>query len=1095
MIFSGGIIIDGNVSITSLSPPGPVTITSATMTGATTATISFTGPTVPGSFTVTSVTAVSYPGLVTRILNTSGTGTITISGLSSSTFYKFSVYARSEVGPGTEVTTPILLPYTYGSQEYTTPGTYSWLNANPLVSSVSVVAVGAGGSGKTSLGTVVSAGAGGTSTFISGSVASAFGGNNGNSTGAGNYAGTGQGGTGAVGAVISYGGSGGGAGVACATGGGGGAGGYTSSAGFNYGIFTNSNRYLSISGIAALGTCNFTAEAWVYISSTGTYTVYSTGATGGIAMGVAGCGRPYGAVGVTYGAAGEGGTLTLTPPSGYVMTSAIFGKYGIINGTAPDYTVCGVKGAGTQAKVESYIIGKTSASIPANNGTWTDPAPSQGGKQLAIVTTHGLMGTTSSLAVNTWNHLALVRTGTGAGQTVFYVNGVSAGSATLATNYTVTPTYWIGASYQTYYPTGELFFTGNISNTRIVKGIGVYTGAFTVPTPPLGATQSAGTNISAIASASSTQLLTLSANTLTDTGGFARTITNSGGVVLVSVAGPGGGTGGTTGVAGLTSTSGGGGGGGVATGSYGAGGGGVGLYGQGSGGAGGVSGLTTGTGGGGGSSGSIGTSTFSAGTPGGGGLYGGGGGGGAAGAGGALVYANNISVTSGSSYTVVVGAPSTPSGSANSIGGGGAVRIVWPGNIRQFPSTLVGSCASLALVSGFQNFSFPVVTSSTTFIQSGRTTGVVYVRDAFTQTGITSYLFSGQVGDVMAEAYTTSGSAVLYFEGITVPSTATIYSTSILGNSIGSTSMTFSAIINGLDYIVVAGGGGGGVGTAWGNNSAGGGGGGGGYISSTGASITRGMSYTVTVGAGGAGGLVTNGSGIGATVSAASTGSISAISSLATAIGGGSGGYYTPTNGITDGGIGGSGGGSGSGGGGQSRVGGAGTAGQGLAGGNNFANCSTGAAGGGGGAGTVGAAGASAIGGAGGNGTFTTIISTTTAISLGIGQYITATNAVYFAGGGGGGYGGVTTQGLGGYGGGGNARNAANVVASLPNTGGGGGGAGNGATGVIGGTGGSGAVIIRYPDTYAAAVVTTATYIVSGGYRTYIFTSSGTILF
>jgi hypothetical protein len=1003
------------------------------------------------------------------------------------------VYARSEVGPGTDVTTPILLSYDYGSQEYTTPGTYSWLNTNPLVSSVSVVAIGAGGSGKTSLGSVVAAGAGGTSTFISGSVVSAFGGKNAYSAGAANYAGTGQGGTGAVGAVISYGGNGGGAGVACITGGGGGAGGYTGGSGFNYGIFTNSNRYLSVSGIDALGTCNFTAEAWVYISSTGTYTVYSTGATGGIAMGVAGCGRPYSAVGVTYGAAGEGGTLTLTPPSGYVMTSAIFGKYGKINGTAPNYTVCGIKGAGAQATVESYIIGKTSASIPSNNGTWTDPAPGCAGKQLAIVATHGLMGTTSSLAVKTWNHLALVRTGTGAGQTVFYVNGVAAGSATLATNYTVTPTYWIGASYQAYYPTGELFFTGNISNTRIVKGIGVYTGAFTVPIPPLGATQSAGTNINAIASASSTQLLTLNANTLTDAGGFARTITNSGGVSIAACAV--GGTGGTTGTNGLAGIGGGGGGGGVATGYYGAGGGGVGLYGQGNTGTGGISGVTTGTGGGGGSSGGVGTSTVSAGTPGGGGLYGGGGGGGAAGAGGALVYANNIPVSSGSSYTVVVGAPSTPSGSANSIGGGGAVRIVWPGNVRQFPSTLVGTCSSLALESNFQNFPFPVVTSSTSITQGGRTTGVVYVQDAFTQTGIKSYLFSGQVGNVLAEAYTTSGSAILYFEGISIPSTATIYSTSILGNSIGSTSLTFASVINGLQYIVVAGGGGGGVGTAWGNNAAGGGGGGGGFTSSIAVSIPGGILYTVTVGAGGAGGLVTNGGGSGATVNAASTGNNSSISSLATAIGGGSGGYYTPLNGNTDGGIGGSGGGSGSGGGGQGRVGGAGTAGQGRAGGNNFANDGSGSAGGGGGAGAVGAAGVSAIGGGGGNGTFTTIISTTTAISLGIGQYITATNAVYFAGGGGGGYGGVTTQGLGGYGGGGNARNAASVVASLPNTGGGGGGAGNGATSVTGGTGGSGAVIIRYPDTYGAAAVTTATYIVSGGYRTYIFTSSGTILF
>jgi hypothetical protein len=79
------------------------------------------------------------------------------------------------------------------------------------------------------------------------------------------------------------------------------------------------------------------------------------------------------------------------------------------------------------------------------------------------------------------------------------------------------------------------------------------------------------------------------------------------------------------------------------------------------------------------------------------------------GSGGGLGYKNNITVVPGNSYTVVVG-----SGGAGDLdnptcfyssygvyvknergtggsGGSGAVRIVWPGTYRQFPSTNVAS--------------------------------------------------------------------------------------------------------------------------------------------------------------------------------------------------------------------------------------------------------------------------------------------------------------------------------------------------------------------------------------------------------------------
>ena len=119
--------------------------------------------------------------------------------------------------------------------------------------------------------------------------------------------------------------------------------------------------------------------------------------------------------------------------------------------------------------------------------------------------------------------------------------------------------------------------------------------------------------------------------------------------------------------------------------SLGGGGGGVGLFGQG------ASGATTSTtvGGGGGSGGQTGQYGF-AGSFGGGGGNGGGGNGG----GGGLAYKNNISVTPGTSYTVIVGIggrTTQANGAMNSKGGDGAVRIIWPGTTRTFPSTDVGT--------------------------------------------------------------------------------------------------------------------------------------------------------------------------------------------------------------------------------------------------------------------------------------------------------------------------------------------------------------------------------------------------------------------
>jgi hypothetical protein len=54
-----------------------------------------------------------------------------------------------------------------------------------------------------------------------------------------------------------------------------------------------------------------------------------------------------------------------------------------------------------------------------------------------------------------------------------------------------------------------------------------------------------------------------------------------------------------------------------------------------------------------------------------------------------LAYINNYSVTPGNSYTVVVGNLGTsPTGQNGAVG---AVRIIWPGTTRSFPSTCTGN--------------------------------------------------------------------------------------------------------------------------------------------------------------------------------------------------------------------------------------------------------------------------------------------------------------------------------------------------------------------------------------------------------------------
>ena len=134
-------------------------------------------------------------------------------------------------------------------------------------------------------------------------------------------------------------------------------------------------------------------------------------------------------------------------------------------------------------------------------------------------------GSAITFASNTWYHVAVTRSGT---TNKAFINGVQLGSnITDSTN-------WSMSNPRIGSQTGGTNFGGNISNVRLVKGISVYTGNFTVPTSPLTATQSAGTNISAITGVQ-TSLLTLQNATIIDNSSYGFAITNTGGVAFSSI--------------------------------------------------------------------------------------------------------------------------------------------------------------------------------------------------------------------------------------------------------------------------------------------------------------------------------------------------------------------------------------------------------------------------------------------------------------------------------------------------------------------------------------------------------------------------------
>ena len=118
----------------------------------------------------------------------------------------------------------------------------------------------------------------------------------------------------------------------------------------------------------------------------------------------------------------------------------------------------------------------------------------------------------TALSTNTWYHLAFVRNGS---DWRIYVNGVSDGSATISDSIPDSSANFQIGSLSSL----SRYFSGYISNLRVVKGTAVYTGAFTPSTTPL-------TNIT------NTSLLTCQSNRFKDNSSNDFTITSNGNVAI-----------------------------------------------------------------------------------------------------------------------------------------------------------------------------------------------------------------------------------------------------------------------------------------------------------------------------------------------------------------------------------------------------------------------------------------------------------------------------------------------------------------------------------------------------------------------------------
>ena len=166
---------------------------------------------------------------------------------------------------------------------------------------------------------------------------------------------------------------------------------------------------------------------------------------------------------------------------------------------------------GASGSVDGWYTGTRSPSASGGLGIKITSAG-----QLSWNTNTSYGAGTTAIPAFTWTHIAVTRQ---SGTLKWYINGVLDYTVSMTNDFS-NPTVAVGITDDPYYS------TLSISNFRLVTGLAVYTGNFTVPTGPLTATQSAGTNIAAITT--QTALLTCQNSTLVDNSSTPATVTQYG---------------------------------------------------------------------------------------------------------------------------------------------------------------------------------------------------------------------------------------------------------------------------------------------------------------------------------------------------------------------------------------------------------------------------------------------------------------------------------------------------------------------------------------------------------------------------------------
>jgi len=188
-------------------------------------------------------------------------------------------------------------------------------------------------------------------------------------------------------------------------------------------------------------------------------------------------------------------------PTAAYSTTLVGGSM-YFNGTSDSLTVSGtINLSGTDWTIETWIYPTSAPAADNTNILQSQTGTNNWIPYLSI----GLMlngrinvtlnaanyTTTQTISFNNWNHLALVRSG---GIVKLYISGVASSVSVTVDIINSNFSYWIGkvdnspggGSYIYYFP-------GYLSNLRIVKGLAVYTSAFTPPTAPLAASVSVTT--------------------------------------------------------------------------------------------------------------------------------------------------------------------------------------------------------------------------------------------------------------------------------------------------------------------------------------------------------------------------------------------------------------------------------------------------------------------------------------------------------------------------------------------------------------------------------------------------------------------------